>query len=68
MAKSEAKRIVKTIRWVEICHGLFAMGLMEDFSKRECLRVAIALKKRVEQGKVIKLKRGLYQIETYGEA
>jgi hypothetical protein len=43
------------------------MGLMEDFSKSECLHVATALKKRVEQGKVTKLKRGLYQIEAYSE-
>lgn len=38
---------------------------MENFSRRECLRVANGLKERVDQGKVTKIKRGLYQIETY---
>jgi hypothetical protein len=36
------------------------MGLMEDFSKGECLRISALLKKRIEAGKAKKLSRGVY--------
>jgi hypothetical protein len=36
------------------------MGLMEDFSKGECLRVAGLLNKQIEAGSAKKLSRGVY--------
>jgi hypothetical protein len=49
-------------RWVEVCRVLRLMGLMEDFSKAECLRIADLLQARIDAGKVERLSRGLYQI------
>ena len=37
---------------------------MNDFSKGECFRVATELKKRVEAGEALKIKRGTYAIAT----
>jgi hypothetical protein len=36
------------------------MGLMEDFSQAECLRISALLKKRIEAGGAKKLSRGVY--------
>ena len=36
------------------------MGLMEDFSKGECLRISTLLQNRIEAGTAKKLSRGVY--------
>ena len=48
------------VHWVDICRVMRMMGLMEDFSKSECLRVSALLKKRIEAGAAKKLSRGVY--------
>ena len=48
------------VHWVDICRVMRMMGLMEDFSKGECLRVSGLLKKRIEAGTAKKLSRGVY--------
>jgi hypothetical protein len=48
------------VHWVDICRVMRMMGLMEDFSKGECLRVSALLKKRIEAGAATKLSRGVY--------
>jgi hypothetical protein len=48
------------VHWVDICRVLRIMGLMEDFSQAECLRISALLKKRIEAGGAKKLSRGVY--------
>jgi hypothetical protein len=48
------------VHWVDICRVLRIMGLMEDFSQAECLRISGLLKKRIEAGAARKLSRGVY--------
>jgi hypothetical protein len=48
------------VHWVDICRVLRMMGLMEDFSKGECLRISTLLKKQLEAGSARKLSRGIY--------
>jgi len=48
------------VHWVDICRVMRMMGLMEDFSKGECLRVSGLLKERIEAGTAKKLSRGVY--------
>lgn len=48
------------VHWVDICRVMRMMGLMEDFSKGECLRVSGLLKKQIEAGTAKKLSRGVY--------
>jgi hypothetical protein len=48
------------VHWVDICRVMRLMGLMEDFSKGECLRVSALLKERIEAGTARKLSRGVY--------
>jgi hypothetical protein len=48
------------VHWVDICRVMRIMGLMEDFSEGECLRISGLLKKRIEAGSAKKLSRGVY--------
>jgi hypothetical protein len=48
------------VHWVDICRVMRIMGLMEDFSKGECLRISGLLKKSIEAGTAKKLSRGVY--------
>ncbi len=48
------------VHWVDICRVMRLMGLMDDFSKGECLRVSTLLKKQLEAGTAKKLSRGIY--------
>jgi hypothetical protein len=48
------------VHWVDICRAMRIMGLMEDFSEGECLRISGLLKKRIEAGRAKKLSRGVY--------
>jgi hypothetical protein len=66
MTKHKVKRF--EFRWTEFCGSMFAMGLMNDFSKGECLRISNQLKKRVSEGHVVKLARGRYAVDVEVEA
>lgn len=48
------------VHWVDICRVMRLMGLMNDFSKGECLRIAALLEKQIEAGTAKKLCRGVY--------
>jgi hypothetical protein len=48
------------VHWVDICRVMRIMGLMDDFSKGECLRIATLLEKQVKAGTAKKLSRGVY--------
>jgi len=50
------------VRWADLCRSLRVMGYMKNFTKAECFRVAKQLQKRVDDGKAVRLKRGLYDI------
>jgi hypothetical protein len=50
-----------SIHWAEICKAAYVLGLMEDFSKGECLRLAKQLNRLVEEGKVVRVSRGVYR-------
>ena len=54
-------RSPKPMRWGDITRVMRLMGLMKDYSKAECLRVAKILDRRVKDGKVEKLSRCLYR-------
>ncbi|GEP58756.1 hypothetical protein RSO01_59220 [Reyranella soli] len=48
------------VHWVDICRVMQIMGLMEDFSEGECLRISSLLKESLEAGTAKKLSRGVY--------
>ena len=48
------------VHWVDICRVMRIMGLMDDFSKGECLRIAALLEKQIKAGTAQKLSRGVY--------
>jgi hypothetical protein len=50
----------KPVRWADMCRSWRMLGLMKDFSKGECLRMARLLDKEVKAGRVTKVRRGLY--------
>lgn len=54
-------RPAKPMHWSDITRVMALMGMMKDYSKGECLKLAKKLDQRVKQGKVKKLSRGLYQ-------
>ena len=60
MARKAVGRREVPVHWVDICRVMRMMGLMEDFSKGECLRISALLKKRIEAGAAKKLSRGVY--------
>jgi hypothetical protein len=60
MARKAAAQTEVPIHWADICRVMRMMGLMEDFSKGECLRISTLLKKRIEAGTAKKLSRGVY--------
>ena len=49
------------LRWSQICTALCMLGLMEDFSKGECMRVRKLLEKQLAR-RIQQVSRGLYQI------
>jgi hypothetical protein len=48
------------VHWVDICRVMRIMGLMNDFSEGECLRISGLLKESLEAGTAKKLSRGVY--------
>jgi hypothetical protein len=60
MPRNPVGRKEVPVHWVDICRVMRMMGLMEDFSKGECLRVAGLLNKQIEAGSAKKLSRGVY--------
>lgn len=60
MARKAVGQVEVPIHWADICRVMRMMGLMEDFSKGECLRISTLLKKRIEIGTAKKLSRGVY--------
>ncbi len=48
------------VHWVDICRVMRIMGLMQDFSEGECLRISGLLKESLEAGTAKKLNRGVY--------
>lgn len=60
MARKAVGQKEVPVHWVDICRVMRMMGLMEDFSKGECLRISALLKKRIEAGTAKKLSRGVY--------
>ena len=60
MARKAVGQTEVPIHWADICRVMRMMGLMEDFSKGECLRISTVLKKRIEAGTAKKLRRGVY--------
>jgi hypothetical protein len=48
------------VHWVDICRVMRVMGLMNDFSKGECARVAAVLERQIKAGTARKLSRGVY--------
>lgn len=50
------------VHWVDICRVMQIMGLMEDFSEGECLRISGLLKESMEAGTAKKLSRGVYTV------
>ena len=60
MARKAVGQREVPVHWVDICRVMRMMGLMEDFSKGECLRISALLKKRIEAGAARKLSRGVY--------
>ena len=48
------------VHWVDICRVMRIMGLMQDFSESECLRISGLLKESIEAGRAKKLSRGVY--------
>jgi len=48
------------VHWVDICRVMRIMGLMQDFSEGECLRISGMLKQSLEAGTAKKLNRGVY--------
>jgi hypothetical protein len=60
MARKANGQVEVPVHWVDICRVMRMMGLMEDFSKGECLRISALLKKQIEAGTAKKLSRGVY--------
>ena len=48
------------VHWVDICRVMRIMGLMDDLSKDECLRIGALLEKQIKAGTAKKLSRGVY--------
>jgi hypothetical protein len=55
---------VKTydLKWAEICRAVWAAGLMKDFSRSECFRIADRVKEEIRKGNVQKVERGRYRL------
>jgi hypothetical protein len=55
---------VKTydLKWAEICRPVRAAGLMNDFSRSECFRIADRVKEEIRKGNVQKVARGRYRL------
>ncbi len=60
MARKPVGQREVPVHWVDICRVMRMMGLMEDFSKGECLRISALLEERIEAGTAKKLSRGVY--------
>ena len=60
MARKAVGQREVPVHWVDICRVMRMMGLMQDFSKGECLRISALLKTRIEAGTAKKLSRGVY--------
>ena len=60
MARKAVGQKEVPVHWVDICRVMRMMGLMEDFSKGECLRISALLTMRLEAGTAKKLSRGVY--------
>ena len=60
MARMAVARKEVPVHWVDICRVMRMMGLMEDFSKGECLRISALLEQRLEAGTAKKIGPGVY--------
>ena len=49
------------IHWADMCRTLRIFGHMEDYSKGECYRIHGLLKQAIADGRVERVKRGVYR-------
>jgi hypothetical protein len=49
------------MRWGEIAKSAFILGIIKDYSKAECLRLANQLDRLVKEGKVVRESKGHYR-------
>ena len=54
-------KTTRPIRWHEICRAALIIGLIDDYSKGQCLKLAKIIDKRVRAGKAIREARGIYR-------
>ncbi len=52
------QKVINWIRWKDVCQSLRMAGHMDDFSQRECWRVAKLLRDGVASGRVLHKKEG----------
>jgi hypothetical protein len=57
----------RPIRWGEICRAARVLGVMQNYSKAECLRIAKVVAEQVKAGKVLKDSRGVYRAKLTKE-
>ena len=48
------------VRWSDMCRTMRMLGLMNDYSKGECLRIRKLLKERMKEGHVRQVGKGQY--------
>jgi hypothetical protein len=55
---THSKISAKTFRWHDYCHVLKARGVINDFSRGECLRARKLIVEDIDAGRVLQIKFG----------